>query len=184
MSINGLTLQSGIGALPFVPLNQEMMAFKAAPVVDVKLWPVSAGAKSEIFGNNKNIRFKGHLFVTSQRLLFLNSDESNAVHNLVILHRQLTLAKEEVSPIALVMPWFGTNSLVFEFKILPEQSLNNGPWLDNAYTWRCELTLEKRSRDVSDLFQLHDSIKSALASNAVGARAEEEEEEPLPEYVP
>ncbi|SCU84523.1 LAFA_0D10418g1_1 [Lachancea sp. 'fantastica'] len=186
MSINGLTVGDNGYSVPFLPLDMEIIAYNAAPVVKMKVWPVS---ETDARRNDKKIiRLEGRLFVTSQRLIFFNDDRnSQDIRNLVILFRQLTLSKEKDSPIDLIMPWFGANSLKFEFRILLEQVLNNGPWLDSSYTWRCELTLEKQSRAVRDIFQLHDVINGALASNSVRSppgHGGDEEEEGLPKYAP
>ena len=186
MSINGLTVEQDRHSLPFVPLEREMLAYNAAPMVSVEVWPVlETGAGRNDENKVRNIGIKGHLFVTSQRLIFLNKDHTQTVQNLVILFRQLTLPREQDSPITLVMPWFGANSLKLEFRVLPEQMLNNGPWLDSSFTWRCEITLERRSGAVRDLFQLKDVINGALASNASsGGLSEHQDEEALPEYTP
>ncbi|CEP60471.1 uncharacterized protein LALA0_S01e11628g [Lachancea lanzarotensis] len=186
MSINGLTVEEDRRSLPFVPLEREMIAYNAAPVVSIKVWPVlEAGAGRNDDNKVRKIGVKGRLFVTSQRLIFLSNEHTKPVQNLVILFRQLTLPRHQDSPITLVMPWFGANSLKFEFRVLPEQILNNGPLLDSSYTWRCEITLEQRSSAVRDIFQLKDVINSALASNASsGSLSEHQEEETLPEYAP
>ncbi|SCV05894.1 LANO_0H17524g1_1 [Lachancea nothofagi CBS 11611] len=181
MSVNGLTLQNSAGSLPFVPLGDEVVS-GPTPVVKVRLWPVTEDRKPLRKSSTPDLEFPGRLFITSQRLVFLNSTNTHAVRNLVILYRQLTLSGTEQTPIGFGMPWFGPNYLKFSFNVLPEQSLHNGPWLDPIHAWQCELTLQNGSGPIRDLFQLHDLINAVMASSRTSVPPEDDEQ--LPQYTP
>ncbi|SCU93831.1 LADA_0G05116g1_1 [Lachancea dasiensis] len=192
MSVNGLTFHNEANSpLPFIPLDSEQIISPPNLAVRAKMEPVLKGQKSVRKSSNEthSIILEGRMFVTSQRLVFLNancnaSGSGSSVRDMVVLFRQLKLSADQESPIALSMPWFGSNSVTFQFKILPEQSSHNDPWLDPSLVWQCSLTLERGSGPVRDIFRLHDMITGSLAIGFSTSDRPEQDREPLPQYTP
>lgn len=183
MSINSLTLQSN-GALPFLPLDGETVVSNPV-IISTNWYPLEKGSLSQAKSSYEgSIKMKCMLFVTSQRLIFINCNPAHSLKNAVVLYRQVMPQASGEGPISLTMPYFGSNYLKLAFKILPEQAETNGQWLNFMYTWLCEIYLEKGAQSIKDIFQLHDAIKFAIISRGQSDNEVPADDEALPRYSP
>ncbi|CAR22840.1 KLTH0D13068p [Lachancea thermotolerans CBS 6340] len=183
MSINSLTMQDS-GVLPFLPLDGESTPYGAV-LTSTAWYPLMGPGLKPNKKYEGAIRMNFKLFVTSHRLVFVNCSQGaeEEVKNIVVLYRQLVLPAGVSQPLTLEMPWIGSNYLRFAFRVLPEQTGQNGQRLNSIYTWLCDVAMEKGAPSLKDAFQLHDAIRQALADRT-SAEGEAHQEEPLPLYTP
>lgn len=137
---------------PFIPLENESLRFASPELVEVRLKPLQ-------LTNPDVISIKGKIYLTSHRIVVLNSEDKAINDSFALLYKDIGSYKLE-------MPWFGTN----KYKILFKISDPNGG-LNYLYSWECTIS-----------FTSGGAIRFAEEFNKIKTNYDNDQVDELPAY--